>query len=153
MAYVHGERVISQSEIFLSEGVALRTKGEKAQASWAQKEQGFQYEINQLQEKYQKGLITTANAQKQQADIESRVQTYQTNMQKEGKALEEENFVFSNRVQDLFLRAVKQLNASRDYKMILDASVVIDADSTLDVSDRVLEIVNELYAAEQKSAK
>ncbi len=151
IGYVYGERVISQSEIFLTEGVALRTKSEKAQAAWAKKEQGFQYEASQLQEKYQKGLITLANAQKQQESIESRVRTYQTTAQKEAQTLEEENFVFSNRVQDLFIRAVKQLNDNKDYKMILDASVVIDADSTLDLSDKVLAIVNELYASEQKA--
>lgn len=153
IAYVYGERVIAQSEIFLTEGVALRTKGENAQASWAKSEQGFQYEANQLQEKYQKGLITTANAQKQQSEIEARVRTFQTNVQKEAQTLEEENYVFSNRVQDLFVRAVQQLNASKDYKMIIDASSVIDADPSLDLSDRVLEIVNELYAAEQKANK
>ncbi len=153
IAYVYGERVIAQSEIFLTEGVALRTKGEKAQASWAKSEQGFQYEANQLQEKYQKGLITTANAQKQQTEIETRVRTYQTNVQKEAQTLEEENYVFSNRIQDLFVRAVQQLNADKDYKMIIDASSVIDADPSLDLSDRVLEIINELYAAEKKAAK
>ncbi len=149
IAYVRTDLVLSQSEIYQTEGAALRTKTEKAQADWAKKEQGFQYEANQLQEKYQKGLITTANAQKQQASIESRVQTYQTNVQKEAQALEEENYVFSNRAQDLFRRAVSQLNANKDYKMILDASLVIDADTTLDLTEQVLTILNELYAAEK----
>ncbi|MFI3281603.1 MAG: OmpH family outer membrane protein [Rikenellaceae bacterium] len=153
VAYVRSEMVISGSELFLTEGVALRTKSEKAQASWAKSEQGFQYEASQLQEKYQKGLITTANAQKQQESIEKRMRTFQTNAQKEAQTLEEENYVFTNRAQDLFRRAVSQLNADQKYKMILDASLVIDADSTLDLSDQVLAIVNELYAAEKQEAK
>ncbi len=153
VAYVRSDMVLSSSDIFQTEGTALQAKTEKAQASWAKAEQGFQYEATQLQEKYQKGLVTTANAQTQQAAIETRIRNYQTNVQKEAQALEEENYVFSNRAQDLFRRAVSQLNANKDYKMIIDASLVIDADTTLDLSKRVLEIINELYAAEAASAK
>ncbi len=153
VAYVRSESVIAGSEIYLTEGVALRTKTEKAQESWTKKEQGFQYEANQLQEKYQKGLITSADAQKQQTSIENRVKSFQTNTQKEMQALEEENYVFNNRIQDLFRRAVQQLNSNKDYKMILDASLVIDADTTLDLSDQILGIVNELYAAEKTETK
>ncbi len=150
IAYVRTDMIMAQSDIFLTEGEALRSKSEKAQASWAKTEQGFQYEANQLQEKYQKGLITTANAQQQQTSIESRVKNYQAKVQKEAQALEEENYVFTNRAQDLFRRAIAQLNSDKQYKMILDAAVIIDADSTLDLSNQVLVIVNELYAAENK---
>lgn len=153
IAYVRSEYVLSESELFKTEGEALRAKSEKTQAAWAKSEQGFQYEANQLQEKYQKGLITSANAQKQQASIESRVKTYQTNAQKEAQAMEEENYVFTNRAQDLFRRAVSQLNENKDYKLILNASAIIDADTLLDLSDQVLTIINELYAAEQAETK
>lgn len=152
IAYVRSDLVLSQCDLFQTEGVALRTKTEKAQASWAKAEQGFQYEANQLQEKYQKGLITSANAQKQQESIQSRITRYQTNTQKEAQTLEEENYVLTNRAQDLFRRAVQQLNSDKNFKMILDASVIIDADTTLDLSDQVLVIINELYAAEQAAA-
>ncbi len=153
IAYVRTDLILSTCDIVTSEGEALRTKSEKAQAAWAKKEQGFQYEVTQLQEKYQKGLITSANAQKQQESIESRVKTYQTSTQKEAQALEEENYVFTNRVQDLFRRAVTKLNENKDYKMIIDASALIDVDTTLDLSSQVLKIVNELYAAEQAESK
>ena len=59
VAYVQVEAVLAQSDLFLTEGAALQAKTEKAQKSWAQKEQNLQYEAAQLQEKYQKGLITT----------------------------------------------------------------------------------------------
>ena len=70
IAYVRVEYVLAESEIYKTEGVALQEKTQKAQNSWAQKEQNLQYEATQLQEKYQKGLITTADAQKQQESIE-----------------------------------------------------------------------------------
>ena len=63
IAYVQVEAVLAQSDLYNAEGIALKDKTEKAQKSWAQKEQNFQYEVAQLQEKYQKGLITTNDAQ------------------------------------------------------------------------------------------
>lgn len=150
IAYVRAEYVIAESEIYKTEGVALQEKTQKAQNSWAQKEQNLQYEATQLQEKYQKGLITTADAQKQQTAIEKKITNYQTSAQKEAESLDEENYVFTNRTQDLVLRAIQAINAEKKYKMIINSSALLDADPSLDISDAVLAKVNELYAAEKK---
>ena len=155
IAYVQVEAVLAQSDLYNAEGIALKDKTEKAQKSWAQKEQNFQYEVAQLQEKYQKGLITTNDAQSTQENIERRIASYQAAAQKEAKALDEENFVFSNRAQDLLHRAVQAINGETEkrYRLIINASALIDADSTLDITPLVLEKVNELYAADKKAEK
>ena len=70
--------------------------------------------------------------------------------QKEAKALDEENFVFSNRAQDLLHRAIENLNADGRYKLIVNANALLDADSTLDITPAVLQEVNRLYALEKK---
>ena len=111
IAYVQVEAVLAQCDLFLNEGKALQEKTQKAQKSWAQKEQNLQSEAAQLQEKYQKGLITTNDAQAQQQSIEKRVAAYQSSAQKEAQALDEENFVFTNRAQDLLHRPVQDIYA------------------------------------------
>ena len=153
IAYVRVEYVLAESEIYKTEGIALQEKTQKAQNSWAQKEQNLQYEATQLQEKYQKGLITTADAQKQQESIERKITNYQTSAQKEAESLDEENFVFSNRTQDLILRAIQSINAEKKYKMIVNSTALLDADPALDISDAVLAKVNEFYAAEKAEKK
>ena len=153
IAYVRVEYVIAESEIYKTEGIALQEKTQKAQNSWAQKEQNIQYEATQLQEKYQKGLITTADAQKQQESIEKKITNYQTNAQKEAETLDEENYVFTNRTQDLVLRAIQAINADKNYKMVVNSTALLDADPSLDISDAVLAKVNELYAAEKNEKK
>ena len=153
IAYVRVEYVLAESEIYKTEGVALQEKTQKAQNSWAQKEQNLQYEATQLQEKYQKGLITTADAQKQQESIERKITNYQTSAQKEAESLDEENFVFSNRTQDLILRAIEAINAEKKYNMVVNATALLDADPALDISDAVLAKVNEFYAAEKAEKK
>ena len=153
IAYVQVEAVLAQCDLFLNEGKALQEKTQKAQKSWAQKEQNLQSEAAQLQEKYQKGLITTNDAQAQQQSIEKRVAAYQSSAQKEAQALDEENFVFTNRAQDLLHRAVQDINAGKKYKMIVNSTALIDADTTLNITPAVLAKVNELYAADKKAEK
>ena len=153
IAYVQVEAVLAQCDLFLNEGKALQVMTQKAQKSWAQKEQNLQSEAAQLQEKYQKGLITTNDAQAQQQSIEKRVAAYQSSAQKEAQALDEENFVFTNRAQDLLHRAVQDINAGKKYKLIINSTALIDADTTLNITPAVLAKVNELYAADQKAEK
>jgi len=151
IAYVQVEAVLAQCDLFLTEGKALQEKTEKAQKSWAQREQNLQAEAAQLQEKYQKGLITTRDAQATQESIQKRVASYQANAQKEAQSLDEENYVFTNRAQDLLHRAVQEINADKRYKLIVNASALIDADTALDITAAVLAKVNELYAADKKA--
>ena len=153
LAFVRTEAVFAESEIFKTEGVALQTKNEKTQKNLAEKEQKLQNEMVQLQEKYQKGLITTIEAQRKEQDIQKRVAAYQESAQKQLRALEEENLVFQNRMSDLMQRAIDEINADGAYKMIVNASALLDASEDLDITSVVLAKVNELYAADKASAK
>lgn len=152
MAYVQVDVVMTQCDMFQGEGVALRDKTEKAQNSWAQKEQKLQSELAQLQEKYQKGLITTRDAQQKEQDLQKRAADYQTSAQKEAKTLEEENMVFSNRMNDLLARAIREINSDNRYKLVINASALLDGEESLDITQQVLDKMNELYK-EEKSKK
>ena len=153
IAYVQVEAVLAQCDLFLTEGKALQEETEKAQKSWAQREQNLQAEVAQLQEKFQKGLITSRDAQPQQESLQKRAASYQNNAQKEAQTLDEENYVFTNRAQDLLQRAVQEINAGKKYKLIINATALIDADTTLNITPAVLAKVNELYAADKKAEK
>ena len=153
LAFVNVDYVLAESDIFQTEGIALRDKTEKTQQKWAKKEQNLQNEINQLAEKYQKGLITTRNAQEKEQELQKRATSMQSAMQKEGKELEEENLVFQNRMNDILMRAIQEVNADKKYKMIVQSTALLDADESLNISDAVLAKVNELYKAEKEQSK
>ncbi|MFI3305455.1 MAG: OmpH family outer membrane protein [Rikenellaceae bacterium] len=149
IVYVDVDLVLSQSDIYQKEGTPLQQRTDAAQRDWAQKEQKLQSEAAQLQQKYQNGLITTINAQKEQQSIESRVQAFQTATQKQATELDEENRVFANRAQELIRNSIKNINSDGRYSMILNAASLIDADTTLNISPVILQEVNRLYAAEK----
>ena len=153
LAYVRTDAVFADSEIFKTEGVALQAKNEKTQKSLAEKEQKLQNEMVQLQEKYQKGLITTIEAQRKEQDLQKRAAEYQESAQKQLRALEEENIVFQNRMADLMQRAIREINADGAYKMIVNATALLDASEQLDITSIVLAKVDEIYAADKASSK
>lgn len=152
IAFVKADSLLVMSDIYLTEGVALQKKLEAAQQSWAKKEQGFQYEAAQLQEKYQKGLITTLKAQETEESLNKRVQNYQQSMQKEAALLDEENFVLQNRINMLVAEAIEEINKDGKYKLILNSSALLDGSQALDITQDLLKIVNEKYAAEKAAA-
>ena len=175
VVYVHLDSVLNMSKLYATEGTALQTKVQafqqkaaSAQESWAKKEQNLAAEYNKLQNEavklqqdYEKGLITTLNAQKKgeelagkEQSIQSRLNTLQTTAQKEGEelakeeqALAEEQVVIMNRFNALVRKAIADINADKRYKMIVDGMTVIDADPSLNISSLVLNKVDELYEA------
>ena len=153
IAYVKADSLLASSDIFLTEGVALQKKLEAAQQSWAKKEQGFQYEAAQLQEKYQKGLITSIKAAETEESLNKRIQSYQQSMQKEAAVLDEENFVLQNRINVLVAEAIEEINKDGKYKLILNSTALLDGASALDITKDLLQIMNEKYAAEKAAAK
>ena len=153
LAFVNVDYVLAESNLFKTEGVALRDKTDKTQQKWAKKEQNLQNEMQQLAEKYQKGLITTRSAQEKEQELQKRAAALQTQAQKEGKELEEESIVFQNRLNDLLMRAVQEINADKKFKMIVQTSALLDADESLNITEQVLAKVNELYKADKESSK
>jgi outer membrane protein len=143
--------VVNQSEIAKTEGVALRNKIAKTEEKFAKKDQDIQKEMQQLAEKYQKGLITTRDAQAKEQELQSRAAALQEQAQKEVPALQEEEMVLNNRVNDLIQRAVQSINADKKYKLVINSAqllgAVLDADESLNITEQVLAKVNELYAS------
>jgi outer membrane protein len=47
------------------------------------------------------------------------------------------------------MRAIKEINADKKYKLVVNATALLDADESLDISADVLAKVNELYVTEK----
>lgn len=153
VAYVNVEYVLAESDIVKSEGTALREKVEKTQQKLANRQRNIENEQRQLEEKYRKGLITTRDAESKMQELQKRANALQNSMQKDIPALQEEEAVFNNRLNDLVMRAVQAINADKKYKMVLQATALLDADPSLDISEAVLAKVNELYKEDKESSK
>jgi outer membrane protein len=121
----------------------------KAEKKFADKDQKLQKDAQALAEKYQKGLITTRDAQTKEQELQKRAETLQKQMQKEGSALQEEQQVLTNRINELIKNAIQAINADKKFKMIVNGASLLDADESLNITEQVLAKVNELYEAEK----
>ena len=175
VVFVDLDYIMSASKFYASEGKAyeakmqeFQTRATEAQQGWAKKEESLAKEYNKLQndaaklqQDYEKGLVTTLKAQERQAELQKKGENFQTRMtgfqttvqtataafQQEEPAVAEEQMVLMNRFQAIAREAISEINADRRYKMIVNAVSVVDADPTLNISDLVLQKVDELYAA------
>ena len=175
VVYIDLDYMLASSKLYAAEGKALETKMQEfqqkavsTQESWSKKEQNLAAEYNKLQQDamklqqdYEKGLITTLNAQQKGEELAQKEQSIQTRMNnlqnsvqkeseelaKQEQELAEEQMVIMNRFQEFIRMALEEINADKRYKMILNATSVIDADPTLDISSLVLKKVDELYEA------
>lgn len=150
LAYVKVDSISMVCDFFKTDGVALQSKTEKKQREWATKQQNIQNEFAQLKDQYDRGLITSRDAQTKQESIQNRAVALESSLQKEAATLEEENMVFMNRLADYLRRSVQAVNADKRYALVFNASALIDADSALDISEDVLAKMNELYAQDKK---
>lgn len=175
VVYIDLDYMLASSKLYAAEGKALETKMQEfqqkavsTQESWSKKEQNLAAEYNKLQQDamklqqdYEKGLITTLNAQQKGEELAQKEQSIQTRMNnlqnsvqkeseelaKQEQELAEEQMVIMNRFQEFTRMALEEINADKRYKMIINAASVIDADPTLNISSLVLKKVDELYEA------
>lgn len=175
VVYVDLDAMFKSSKIFAAEGKPLEEKVAafqkrmvETQEDLAQREQGLAYEQNKiaqesakLQSDYQKGLITTLNAQTKGEELEKRAQNLQASatslqkkaqqeseaLQKEEQELANEHAVLENRFAELLDKAIAEINADGRYKMIVNSMVIVNAAEGLNISSLVLTKIDELYEA------
>ena len=58
-----------------------------------------------------------------------------------------------DQVTEILNRAIDEINADGAYKMIVNATALLDAADELDITSIVLDKVNALYAADKAAAK
>lgn len=113
----------------------------------------FQNAVNDFTTKYQKGLMTTAAAQDQQKKLQEQEATLLEYSQKKQNEVLEEQQVAMNQVLDAIHTFVKEYNETAGHDMILcnQGNVpVIVANPELDITDYIIQCLNEKYVQSKK---
>lgn len=113
----------------------------------------FQNAVNDFTTKYQKGLMTTAAAQDQQKKLQEQEATLLEYSQKKQNEVLEEQQVAMNQVLDAIHTFVKEYNETAGHDMILcnQGNVpVIVANPELDITDFIIQSLNEQYVQSKK---
>ncbi|MFI3318205.1 MAG: OmpH family outer membrane protein [Rikenellaceae bacterium] len=150
VVYVNVDEVLASSDIFLKEGIALQQRLEGKQAEWQRRQNELQAEAISLQDRYQRGLLSSSAAQSEQQKLESRVVDYQHNYEQESRIMDQQSVELTQRMQQMLQSATREVNSDGRYRLILDSSVLLDADTTLNISGAVLSRLNAIYAKERR---
>lgn len=142
------DRVIKEYDMANDLSSVVESKMLNVQEQLANREKKLKKDFDAFNEKWQKGLMTQSTAQaqaekldKQKAELEQWANTKQNEM------LEEQQ-VTMNQIMDAIQTYVDAYNAEKGYAMIFanqTAAPIITANSGLDITDEIIEGLNEEY--------
>ena len=153
IAYVNIDSIIYKFDMFTDRRNELMDKQKKAEAELTSK--GSQYErgARDYQEKVQKGLVTRATAaEMEQALVQQQQELVTLRDQLQGNLIEEEQ-VMNRQVIDYITTFLEENKSEYNYQYIFGksfGSVVLYSDSTLDITQKVLEALNKKYQTDKK---
>jgi outer membrane protein len=153
IAFVNIDSVIYKFDMFFDRREDLMAKQKKAEAELSSK--GIQYEksARDYQDKVSKGLVTRATAAEMEQALYQQQQelvTLRDNLQ--SNLLEEEQ-VMNRQIVDYITTFLEENKSDYNYQYILGKSFgspVLYGDAGLDITQKVLDALNQKYKAEKK---
>lgn len=153
IAYINIDTVIFRFDMFVDRRNDLLSKQKSAEAELNSK--GSQYEkgVRDYQDKVNKGLITRATAAQMEQNLTQQQQELVTLRDNLQSNLMEEEQVMNRQILEYITKFLEENKSEYNYQFILGksfGSVVLYSDSTLDITQKVLDAVNKKYQAEKK---
>jgi len=153
IAYVNIDSMIVKFDLFTDRRNELLEKQKTAEAELNSK--GTQYErgARDYQDKVSKGLVTRATAaQMEQALLQQQQELVNLRDQLQSNLMEEEQ-VMNRQVIDYITTFLEKNKAEYNYQYIFGksfGSMILYSDSTLDITQKVLDALNKQYQSEKK---
>jgi outer membrane protein len=156
IAYVEVDTIFRHYDMALDLGKTFETKSKQLDAELNSKSKTFQGGVLDFQNKVQKGLITSANAQEVQKQLQTQEQgLYQLREQYQSQ-LAEEGQVNQRQVLHSIMDYLKEYNKTKGYHYIFANSFpssILYADSTLNITKEVIEGLNAKYKVTKPAVK
>ena len=113
-------------------------------------------ELNAKSQQLEKGLVTRATAEEMQQKLMQQQQELLATRDRMMGELAEEEQVMNNRIYYAVMDYLKEYNADYKYSMIISTTAsgpILHADPAMDITEEVLAVLNERYAAEKAAGK
>jgi outer membrane protein len=156
IAYIKMDSLAANYDRAVDLSSAFEAKATKVQNDLNARARSLQNEMISFEDKVNKGLMTSRDAQAEQARLQTKAQQFDADSQNRQGELAEEQQVMMNQIFYAINDYVAKYNADLRYKMILTTSggtPILHADPALDITAEILKGLNEEYAAELAAAK
>ncbi len=150
IVYVQLDRILQEYDMANDKRSVVETKAQNIQAEVTRRGKKLEKDINDFQDKVQKGLMTRSVAEVQQQKLQKAQDDFNLYAQQKQAEIQEEQIVMMNQLADAIKTWLDTYNETMGYAMILTnqgGAPVITADSTLDITDAVIAGLNEEYVA------
>ena len=153
IAYINIDSVIFKFDMFFDRRDDLMSKQKSAEAELNSK--GSQYEkgARDYQDKVNKGLVTRATAaQMEQSLLQQQQELISLRDQLQSNLMEEEQ-VMNRQILEYITKFLEENRSEYNYQYILGksfGSIVLYGDTSLDITQKVLDALNKKYQAEKK---
>ena len=145
IAYVNADTLDAQYEWLKTQKEAIEQRMASAEKSLASKEEALMKDASALQEKFQQGNMTQAEAEKQQATLMQRGQKLEEEKMRLSKSLGEDQKKAFNDLYANVETKLKTLSSQIGYDYILSYSrggQILMANDSLDITRQVLDLLN-----------
>lgn len=153
IVYINTDSLLRGYQMYKDLSSEFQIKAEKVQKELNMKAGIFETQYKSFQNKIEKGLVTRAEAQKMEQDLQMEQQTLVKYRDEKMAELQEQEQVMTNNISENVRVYIDKYNADKKYKMIINTSmatnVIVAADPSIDITTDVLTGLN----AEYKPAK
>ena len=160
IVYFNLDRVLEEYDMANDLRSVVETKVSGIQAEIDRRGNKLQKDVNDFQNKIEKGLLTRSVAEVQQQKLQQQQNDYQQYAMRKQQEMAEEQQVMLNQIMNAISEYVQEYNAEKQYALILTTSgdilpaPVVTGNPALDVTDEILTGLNAAYvktkAAETK---
>lgn len=156
VAYINIDSLVSAYNMYKDLKTDYETKVKKVDGELTAKGRSFERDVNDFQDKVQKGLVTRAQAATMEESLQRKQQSFMQHRDKVMQEMAEEEQVMLNRIHYGIVDYLKEFNSDNRYGMIISTTAsgpILNADPSLDITKAVLVGLNAKYDKEKKSAK
>ena len=155
IVYVNSDSLLANYEYFKEARTRLQSKSKKAEQDLKNKAEAFQNEVN----RYQQSAQTMTNEQRQATEqrLGQKQQQLAALQQTEGNKIATEESEEMKKIYDKVEAYLQTISSEKGYKMVLTYSrgnsAILYGDDSLDITQEVLDGLNDRFKTEQDSVK
>ncbi len=153
VAYVNIDSVLQNYDYYHELKDELMRKQEAMRSELDSKSRQLQSQAQDLQEKYQKGLLTTLDAQEKQKLLQQQQQQFIMRQEEASQTLAEERQVMLNRIMHRVKQFVKDYNKNEGYHLIFSTSQadnILYGASGLNITREIARGLNQAYKGDNQ---
>jgi len=152
--YIQLDTVLAKYKMAIDLTDELQKKYNSSEAALQSRQSDYEKEVNDYQYKVQRGLVTRTDAQNIEQTLYAKQQDLLQLQQQLSSEINEQNVVMNNQVINALTEYLKEHYSKLDCQYILGTTfggAIMYAHDSLDISNEVIEGLNEKYDADKKN--